>query len=109
MKYNKNLFEKGNSAMMASEIRPGMILALKNQYFYVDDIDQFYIDKDLGEKSENEDEDYIDDCYFVKDPKNCHITFYDEDDREITNVPGTAFIIAYCRIKGKHNPIKTNK
>ena len=95
MKFNKNLFCKGYNVIIANEVKVGMIICLsKNRYFYVDDFDEEYINEEVSK--------LYDDCDEVA-PEHIKITFYNEDDEEITDIPGTAHVIAYDRIDGNHN------
>lgn len=98
--YNANTFERGNKVLLADEVQAGMIIALSNnKYFYVDDIDKFFINDEIGKLYDEEAKD--------KDikPEHTTITFYDEDDNEITDVPGTAKCICFKRVNGKHTSI----
>ena len=97
MKFNKNLFEEGNNVLIADEVKQGMIICLSaNRYFYVDDIDKEFIDEEASKLYGDFDD--------VK-PEHSKITFIDEDLEKITDIPGTAFVIAYGRIDGKYSPL----
>lgn len=104
MKYNKNLFEQGNNVIIADEVEEGMIICLsKCRYFYVNDIDKEFINDDVSDLyCKNCDSDNGDSC----PPEHTVITFIDELLNEITNIPGTATVIAYKGIKGKHSGIR---
>jgi len=94
MKFNKKLFEEGYHVIIADEVKDGMIIALSEcRYFYVDDIDKFFINDEVSKIYGDNDT--------VK-PEHSKITFYNEIDEEITDIPGTAHVIAYGRIKGNH-------
>lgn len=98
MKFRKNTFEEGKNVLIAKEVKEGDILALKsNKYFYVDDIDSFFINNEVAMLYPDDVED--DDIQ----PHHSTVTFYNEDEDEICNVPGDALIIVFRRVEGSHN------
>lgn len=95
MNYTKTLFEKGNKVFKANEVEIGNIIALKNnKFFYVDDFDKFFINDKVAKL-------YADD----EEPSTEHtkITFYDENENTIENVPGEALCICFKRADGNYN------
>ncbi len=97
MKYNKKTFCDGNNVLLANEIQQGMILALANKkYFYVDDIDSFFISDEVADL-------YPDDSDNEILPEHSKYTFTNENFEEITDIPFDAKIIAFKRIEGTHN------
>lgn len=96
-KYKKGMFEKGKETLIADEVEIGMIIALsKNKYFYIDDIEKFFINDKVGKLYGDNDP--------VK-PEHTKITFYDEDDNSIIEIPGTECCISFKRVDGKHSSI----
>ena len=85
----------GSSVLMADEVKVGNIIALSNnKYFYVLDIDKEFINDEVSKM--------YGDCDEVK-PEHTKITFYGEDNKEITDVPGEALCICFRRIRGNYN------
>jgi len=96
MKFREGLFVHGHNVLIADEVDYGMILCLsKNRYFYVAMLEKEFINDEVAKLYQDDE---------VVPPQHTSITFYDEDDNEITNVPGTALVIAFTRIDGTHNP-----
>jgi hypothetical protein len=94
-KFRKGMFLASDHAILADEIEVGMIIELyNNKFFYVYDIDKEFISDEVAE------------LYGENDPVNPEhslITFADEYDNMICDVPGDQPILAYMMIKGsKH-------
>jgi len=98
MKWNKNLFTEGNNTILANDVECGMIISLtKNRYFYVDDMECFFINDDVSNIYNDGDEE-------IK-PEHVILTFYNENEKEIYSIPGDAKVIAFERITGNCDSI----
>lgn len=105
-KFKKSTFEQGHNTILAINVEPGMILALtKNKYFYVDDLEPEFASNEIAKLYEDiSDEACIE--LSINHPEHTVLTFYDEDENEITNIPGDAKVIAFQRIDGPEQPVK---
>ncbi|MBP6566087.1 MAG: hypothetical protein KA270_02905 [Saprospiraceae bacterium] len=93
MKYNNNLFEKQETGLsfVADEIEEyDIILLSKNRFFYVFDLDKEFINDEISELYEGNDNDIL--------PEHTKIILFDESDKTITDIPGDAPVIIYRRI-----------
>ena len=93
--YNKKTFLEGNNnTIIADNVEVGMILLMNDgSYFYVDDIDKFFLNKKVA---------LLYDDYDNVNPKHTIINFYaDSYQKTISDIPGTAKLIAYQNVTTK--------
>jgi len=94
-KFRKGMFLESGHAILADEVECDMVIELNNnKFFYVYDISKEFISDEVGELYGENDP--------VK-PEHLLITFADEYDNMICDVPGNQPILAYMMIQGsKH-------
>ncbi|MFZ1704395.1 MAG: hypothetical protein WAT79_08605 [Saprospiraceae bacterium] len=93
MKYNNNLFEKQETGLsfVANEIEEyDIILLSKGRFFYVFDLDKEFINDEVSELYDGNDNDIL--------PEHTKIMLFDESYKTITDIPGDTPVIIYRRI-----------
>jgi hypothetical protein len=92
-KFRKGMFLESGHAILADEVECNMVIELyNNKFFYVYDISKEFISDEVAELYGENDP--------VK-PEHSLITFADDYDNMICDVPGDQPILAYMMIKGR--------